>query len=102
MRGDSVLDVCNDGVDDAREDDAGDDDGVGVGGAPTVDRRTPAFVRRPRDGDDVGALRVVPVRELAVCADTMAAANENIDPATGDRLTSAPGAVRGVLDGSAS
>ena len=101
-RGESVPDACVNEVDDARVDAAGVDDRADVREVPTLDRRRFPVVRFSGDGDAAGALVFDAVREFAVCADAMAAASENIEPATGDRLTSAPGAVRGVLDGSAS
>jgi hypothetical protein len=102
-----VPDACVDEVDDARVagarvDAAGVDGRVDLREVPTLDRRRFSAVRFSGDGDAVGALVFDAVREFAVCAEATAAASENIEPATGDRLTSAPGAVRGVLDGSAS
>jgi hypothetical protein len=51
-------------------------------------------------GDD--SPRPVSLDDMIDRVDAMAAASENIEPATGERRTSDPGTLRGVLDGSAS
>lgn len=49
-----------------------------------------------------GSPRPVSLDDMIDRVDAMAAASENIEPATGERRTSDPGTLRGVLDGSAS